>query len=121
LVGAPDSFDSLKPTLSTSLAGHSLSHLPNLSFSLSFFLHPSLSRQPGLGETQEFPHFLLQLVFADISLKSALHHREHHLMDFLQTLDTQILVGAAVALVAIGAGAVYFYSSRKPKGVNLLL
>ncbi|GLT53673.1 hypothetical protein SLA2020_269300 [Shorea laevis] len=37
-------------------------------------------------------------------------------MDFLQTLDTQILVGAAVALVAIGAGALYFYSSKKPKG-----
>ncbi|XP_062167447.1 NADH--cytochrome b5 reductase 1 [Alnus glutinosa] len=37
-------------------------------------------------------------------------------MDFLQTADTQILVGAAVALVAIGAGAFYFYSSKKPKG-----
>jgi cytochrome-b5 reductase len=37
-------------------------------------------------------------------------------MEFLQTLDTQILVGAAVALVAIGAGALYFYYSKKPKG-----
>jgi hypothetical protein len=39
-------------------------------------------------------------------------------MDFLQTADTQILVGAAVALVAIGAGAFYFYSSKKPKGLT---
>ena len=39
-------------------------------------------------------------------------------MEFLQTLDTQILVGAAVALVAIGAGALYFYSSKKPKGLT---
>ncbi|KAG6642796.1 hypothetical protein I3843_09G161400 [Carya illinoinensis] len=37
-------------------------------------------------------------------------------MEFLQTLDTQIIVGVAVALVAIGAGAFYFYSSKKSKG-----
>lgn len=38
-------------------------------------------------------------------------------MEFLQTLDTQIIVGVAVALVAIGAGAFYFYSSKKSKGL----
>ncbi|XP_050244969.1 NADH--cytochrome b5 reductase 1 [Quercus robur] len=37
-------------------------------------------------------------------------------MDFLETVDTQILVGAAVALVAIVAAAFYIFSSNKPKG-----
>ncbi|KAK9289572.1 hypothetical protein L1049_007728 [Liquidambar formosana] len=36
-------------------------------------------------------------------------------MEFLQTPEIQI-VGVAVALVAIVAGAVYFYSTKKPKG-----
>ncbi|KAB1223140.1 NADH--cytochrome b5 reductase 1 [Morella rubra] len=37
-------------------------------------------------------------------------------MEFLQTLDTQILVGAVVAIIAIGAAAAYLHSSKKPKG-----
>lgn len=37
-------------------------------------------------------------------------------MDFLQSLDPQILVGAAVAVVAIGVGAVILFSPRKQKG-----
>ncbi|KAJ4838442.1 NADH-cytochrome b5 reductase [Turnera subulata] len=37
-------------------------------------------------------------------------------LEFLQTLDPQILVGVAVAVLAIGIGAVFLFSSRKPKG-----
>ncbi|KAI4301002.1 hypothetical protein L6164_034321 [Bauhinia variegata] len=37
-------------------------------------------------------------------------------MEFLQTPENQILVGVAVAIVAIGVGALYLYSSKKPKG-----
>ena len=37
-------------------------------------------------------------------------------MDFLQAQENQILVGVAVAVVAIGLGAVYLYSSKKTKG-----
>ncbi|XP_062113736.1 NADH--cytochrome b5 reductase 1 [Humulus lupulus] len=37
-------------------------------------------------------------------------------MEFLQTVDSQLLVGAAVAVLAIGVGAVFLFSSRKPKG-----
>lgn len=41
-------------------------------------------------------------------------------MDFLQSLDPQILVAAAVALVAIVVGGAFFlFSSNKPKGLNL--
>lgn len=42
-------------------------------------------------------------------------------MEFLQTLDTQILVGAVVAIIAIGAAAAYLHSSKKPKGLNSYL
>ncbi|WCJ27645.1 NADH:cytochrome B5 reductase 1 [Euphorbia peplus] len=35
---------------------------------------------------------------------------------FLQTLDVQILGGAAVALLAVIIGAVFLFSSKKPKG-----
>lgn len=41
-----------------------------------------------------------------------------HIMDFLETIDTQILVGAAVALVAIVVAAFYIFSSIKPKGLT---
>jgi len=37
-------------------------------------------------------------------------------MDFLQTPENQILVGVAVAVVAIGVGAIYLLSSNKSKG-----
>ncbi|KAK2638383.1 hypothetical protein Ddye_026178 [Dipteronia dyeriana] len=37
-------------------------------------------------------------------------------LDFLQTLDVQLLVGGGVALLAIVIGAAYLFSSRKPKG-----
>ncbi|XP_048321540.1 NADH--cytochrome b5 reductase 1 [Ziziphus jujuba] len=38
-------------------------------------------------------------------------------LDFLQSLDPQILLGAAVAVVAIVLGGAYFlFSSKKPKG-----
>ncbi|PNX76858.1 NADH cytochrome b5 reductase, partial [Trifolium pratense] len=37
-------------------------------------------------------------------------------MDFLQTPENQILVGVVVAVVAIGVGAVYLFSSKKSKG-----
>nr|AAV69019.1 NADH:cytochrome b5 reductase [Vernicia fordii]AAV69021.1 NADH:cytochrome b5 reductase [Vernicia fordii] len=37
-------------------------------------------------------------------------------LEFLQTLDVQILVGVAVAVLAIGIGAVFLFSSKKPKG-----
>lgn len=36
-------------------------------------------------------------------------------MDFLQTPENQILVGVAVAVVAIGVGAIYLLSSKKSK------
>ena len=39
------------------------------------------------------------------------------IMEFLQTPENQILVGAAVAVVAIVAGAFYLYSSKKSKGL----
>ena len=50
----------------------------------------------------------------------ALSLEDHHIhiMDFLETVDTQILVGAAVALVAIVAAAFYIFSSNKPKGLT---
>ncbi|EXB44362.1 NADH-cytochrome b5 reductase 1 [Morus notabilis] len=37
-------------------------------------------------------------------------------MEFLESVDPQILVGAAVAIVAIGVGAAFLFSSRKAKG-----
>ncbi|KAJ4721357.1 NADH-cytochrome b5 reductase [Melia azedarach] len=37
-------------------------------------------------------------------------------MEFLQNVDVQLLVGGAVALVAIAVGAAYLFSSKKPKG-----
>ncbi|KAI4348513.1 hypothetical protein L6164_009228 [Bauhinia variegata] len=37
-------------------------------------------------------------------------------MDFLQTPENQLFLGVAVAIVAIGIGALYLYSSKKPKG-----
>ncbi|KAF4397041.1 hypothetical protein G4B88_008887 [Cannabis sativa] len=37
-------------------------------------------------------------------------------MEFLQSVDSHLLLGAAVAFVAIGIGAVFLFSSRKPKG-----
>ncbi|XP_043816209.1 NADH--cytochrome b5 reductase 1 isoform X2 [Manihot esculenta] len=37
-------------------------------------------------------------------------------LEFLQTLDGQILLGVAVAAVAIGIGAIFLFSSKKPKG-----
>ncbi|KAE8660052.1 NADH--cytochrome b5 reductase 1 [Hibiscus syriacus] len=37
-------------------------------------------------------------------------------LEFLQSVDVQILVGAAVAVLAIVVGAAYLFSSRKPKG-----
>ncbi|KAL5059031.1 hypothetical protein RYX36_030635 [Vicia faba] len=38
-------------------------------------------------------------------------------MDFLQTPENQILVGVAVAVVAVGVAAVYLFSSKKSKGI----
>lgn len=37
-------------------------------------------------------------------------------MDFIKSLDSQILVGGAVAVFAVVAGAVYLLYSKKPKG-----
>ncbi|KAK3198231.1 hypothetical protein Dsin_021646 [Dipteronia sinensis] len=37
-------------------------------------------------------------------------------LNFLQTLDVQLLVGGGVALLAIVIGAAYLFSFRKPKG-----
>ncbi|KDP39630.1 hypothetical protein JCGZ_02650 [Jatropha curcas] len=37
-------------------------------------------------------------------------------LEFLQTLDVQILVGAAVAILAIVIGAIFLFSSKKSKG-----
>ncbi|GAV69958.1 NAD_binding_1 domain-containing protein/FAD_binding_6 domain-containing protein [Cephalotus follicularis] len=37
-------------------------------------------------------------------------------MECLQTLDVQVLVGVAVAVLAIGVGAAVLFSSKKPKG-----
>ncbi|GMN39663.1 hypothetical protein TIFTF001_008890 [Ficus carica] len=37
-------------------------------------------------------------------------------MEFLESVDQQILIGAAVAIVAVGVGAVFLLSSRKPRG-----
>ncbi|EOY10437.1 NADH:cytochrome B5 reductase 1 isoform 2 [Theobroma cacao] len=37
-------------------------------------------------------------------------------LEFLQSVDVQILVGVAVAVLAIGVGAAYLFSSRKSKG-----
>ncbi|PON79539.1 NADH:cytochrome b5 reductase (CBR) [Parasponia andersonii] len=37
-------------------------------------------------------------------------------MEFLESVDPQILVAASVALFAVGVGAVFLFSSRKPKG-----
>lgn len=39
-------------------------------------------------------------------------------MEFLQNVDVQLLVGGAVALVAIAVGAAYLFSSKKPKGLT---
>lgn len=39
-------------------------------------------------------------------------------LEFLQTLDGQILLGVAVAAVAIGIGAIFLFSSKKPKGLT---
>ncbi|CAL1356670.1 unnamed protein product [Linum trigynum] len=38
-------------------------------------------------------------------------------LEFLRTVDPQILVGVAVAVVAIAIGAIFLFSSRKPRGV----
>ncbi|XP_014491315.1 NADH--cytochrome b5 reductase 1 [Vigna radiata var. radiata] len=38
-------------------------------------------------------------------------------MDFLQSSENQILLGVAVAVVAVGIGAVFLFSSKKRKGV----
>ncbi|CAI0384897.1 unnamed protein product [Linum tenue] len=38
-------------------------------------------------------------------------------LEFLQTVDPQILVGVAVAVVAIAIGAIFLFSSKKPRGV----
>ncbi|PKI34966.1 hypothetical protein CRG98_044672 [Punica granatum] len=38
-------------------------------------------------------------------------------MDFVESLDIQIILGVAVALVAIGAAAAFLKSNKKPKGV----
>ncbi|OIV89315.1 hypothetical protein TanjilG_23712 [Lupinus angustifolius] len=37
-------------------------------------------------------------------------------MDFLHTPEYHVVVGVAVAIVAVGVGAFYLYSSKKPKG-----
>ncbi|XP_010519356.1 PREDICTED: NADH--cytochrome b5 reductase 1-like [Tarenaya hassleriana] len=37
-------------------------------------------------------------------------------LEFLQTMDTQILVGVAVALVAVVAAAAFLFISKRPKG-----
>ncbi|CAI0433269.1 unnamed protein product [Linum tenue] len=37
-------------------------------------------------------------------------------LEFLQTVDPQILVGVAVAVVAIGIGAIFLFSSKKSRG-----
>ncbi|OWM78847.1 hypothetical protein CDL15_Pgr003018 [Punica granatum] len=39
------------------------------------------------------------------------------IMDFVESLDIQIILGVAVALVAIGAAAAFLKSNKKPKGV----
>ncbi|CAN1246042.1 NADH--cytochrome b5 reductase 1 [Linum grandiflorum] len=38
------------------------------------------------------------------------------LVDYLQTLDPQILLGVAVAIVAIGIGAIFLLSPKKSRG-----
>lgn len=40
--------------------------------------------------------------------------------EFLRTLDPQILLGAFVALVAVGAGAAYYLSSSKKRRGSIL-
>lgn len=42
-------------------------------------------------------------------------------MDFLQSTDVQIVVGVAVALLAIGVAAAYLNYSKKSKGPNFPL
>ncbi|CAL0323373.1 unnamed protein product [Lupinus luteus] len=37
-------------------------------------------------------------------------------MDFIHTPEYHVIVGVAVAVVAVGVGAFYLYSSKKPKG-----
>ncbi|KAE9588730.1 hypothetical protein Lal_00030346 [Lupinus albus] len=37
-------------------------------------------------------------------------------MDFLHTPEYHVIVGVAVAIVAVGVGALYLFSSKKPKG-----
>lgn len=39
-------------------------------------------------------------------------------MEYLQNLDVQLLVGGAVAVLAIAVGAAYLFSSKKPKGLT---
>lgn len=37
-------------------------------------------------------------------------------LELLQKMDVQVIVGVAVAVLAVGAGAAYLLSSKKPKG-----
>jgi predicted membrane-bound mannosyltransferase len=39
-------------------------------------------------------------------------------LEFLHTLDVQILGAVAVAVVAIVIGAVFLFSSKEPKGLS---
>lgn len=41
-------------------------------------------------------------------------------IEFLRTLDPQILLGVFVALVAIGAGAAYYLSSSKKRRGSII-
>lgn len=72
-----------------------------------------------------FPFFKFSISFLIYKFLSSLLPSHTHfpfhspliqIMDFLQAPENQILVGVAVAVVAIGLGAVYLYSSKKTKG-----
>ena len=74
-----------------------------------------------------FPFFKFSISFLIYKFLSSLLPSHTHfpfhspliqIMDFLQAPENQILVGVAVAVVAIGLGAVYLNSSKKRKGMT---
>lgn len=42
-------------------------------------------------------------------------------MDFLQTSEGRLFVGVAVGLVAVGASAYFIFSSKKSKGLSIIM
>ena len=95
---------------------NTFSHLPIPLpyFSIVFFTVVSFSPPNKSVFYEKKTNTVSDIYLFALSLQD--HH--FHIMDFLETVDTQILVGAAVALVAIVVAAFYIFSSNKPKGLT---